>query len=107
MKCACRRAVWRLPSRRKTRGYVAEIIGPVAAHDGLRPAPRANLHVFQRRVTLPVCIRAELHDCERLPANVQIVVSFGITNSGTRAGDEVVKFYVKHSDAKWRGPTKN
>jgi len=107
MKCACRRAVWRLQSWRKTRGYVAEIIGPVAAHDGLRPAPRANLHVFQRRVALPVCIRAELHDCERLPANGQIVVSFGITNSGTRAGDEVVQFYVKHSDAKWRGPTKN
>jgi beta-glucosidase len=43
----------------------------------------------------------------QLPANGQIVVSFGITNSGTRPGDEVVQLSVKHSDTKWRGSTKN
>ena len=43
----------------------------------------------------------------QLPANGQIVVIFGTTNSGARAGDEVVQLYVKHSDAKWRGSTKN
>jgi beta-glucosidase len=33
----------------------------------------------------------------QLPANGQIVVSVDFTNSGTRAGDEVVQLYVKHS----------
>ena len=40
----------------------------------------------------------------QLPANGQIVVIVDITNSGTRAGDEVVQLYVKHSDAKVAWP---
>jgi beta-glucosidase len=41
----------------------------------------------------------------QLPANGQIVVIVDITNSGTRAGDEVVQLYVKHSDAKVAWPS--
>jgi beta-glucosidase len=45
-------------------------------------------------------------NASKLPAKGTVTVSVDITNSGTRAGDEVVQLYVQHSASKVERPNK-
>src|SRR5208283_3782934 len=60
-QCAGGCPVWRLQPRRTVGDDVADVSGATTTDDGLRPAPRPNLYVFQGQATVPVRVRIELY----------------------------------------------
>ena len=91
------------------------IARPGAADDGLQHPPWPDLHVLQGRAALPVRLRPQLHDvrlfepeAERREAGRegQLTVSVDVTNTGKRAGDEVVQLYVTHLNSEVERPLK-
>jgi beta-glucosidase len=60
----------------------------------LATTTREEIGGYLAEITAPVASHDGLRPAPRAP------VSVDITNSGSRAGDEVAQLYVKHSDAK-------
>ena len=88
---------------------------PAPADDGLRPPPRPDVHVLPGRAAVPLRVRAELHDVRyanlrtsapSLARGGVIDVSVDVTNTGSRAGDEVVQLYVRHPESRVDRPLK-
>ena len=84
---------------------LAALARPAPAHDGLRSPPRSDLPLLRGRTALPLRPRSDLHDLrvfdglatsvDRMGPDGSVTVSVTVSNTGGRAGDEVVQLYVR------------